>query len=518
MKNSRKIVIAMICICVICLIGLIISINKKQNEEFDVVLQDDLETIEDVCSYFKIEYISEDDIANFDFVKRVFLKFPYDTQTENGKTSKSYYDSALHALAKVYKYKDILVIDEEKSLQIQIESSEVTKTLEKYIINGDENYFQNLESKLNLANLTKIELKEINAKSSIIVDLIKNNWKADSVNFGTKDSTLKDYEIYFDEGIQVRKIAGKVFNIVFTEKYTAEIIDGGSVNTDFETIKSKYGTPSFTEMDGILGYKTKDYYIFFGKGQVSIYRVDTYDTQEFAKLVTEFISSEDEKTFAKKLKELWPDYDYFSQNENTEQIELTYTLKGIKFNINMSREQGLTLYSNFNGQVTNKVSFEQILQNADNIPAYTYVKSKDLVYSYEVDRSYGIYNNDSALEQYIYAYGDSYNKQLDIYYDKSQSDFANPSNQFFCLKDGLLVRVFSRTNSYAPIEIPNVYCILWADNTHLLYSINKKGIYMYDAISRNTKTILEGNGAYKIKSYENGILKYDNENIEINVE
>ena len=188
MKNSRKIVIAMICVCVICLIGLIISIIKKQNEEFDVVLQNELETIEDVCSYFKIEYISEEDISNFDYVKRVFVKFPYNTQTEGGKTSKNYYDSALHALAKVYEYKDILVIDEEKSLQIQIESSEVTKTLEKYIINGDENYFQNLESKLNLANITKTELKEINTKNNIIVNLVKNGWKADSVNFGTKDS------------------------------------------------------------------------------------------------------------------------------------------------------------------------------------------------------------------------------------------------------------------------------------------------------------------------------------------
>lgn len=91
------------------------------------------------------------------------------------------------------------------------------------------------------------------------------------------------------------------------------------------------------------------------------------------------------------------------------------------------------------------------------------------------------------------------------------------SSQFFCKKDNGVLQVFSVNNEYPPIEINQVYTSIWANDTNLIYSIYKKGIYVYNALTRETKAVIEGEEPYKVKKYSNGILEYDKQKVELNI-
>lgn len=520
MKNIRKKVIVFIIICSICLITLIsIIINKNVNSTFSPVLQTDIKTIEDLCAYYNIKLIEQVDSDTSDYSKQIFVEFPYDTKNENGTSSRSFYEEVIEMFAKVYNYNNIIVLDDSKAIKIEIKCYKTSQLIDNYTINGEKNYFENLETKLNLSKMSNIELKDIKVESEILKKLINNSWNENAVNFGSKDSELDNYEIYFDEGIEVRKINGKVFNIVFTQKYTENIIESINTNTSLEEIVKKYGESTFTDLGDLIGYKTKDFYIFFNSEQISVYRIDTYNTDEFANLVTNFINSKDERKFVDELKRVWPDYDEYTENESRGNIILKYSLKGVEFNINITREHGVLLYNNFNGKVTNDVNFEQILKQEKDMPNYTYVKNEDLVVKNETKRNYSIHNFKFNLENYEYEYEDSKSKDLISNSNTEENDFARPSNKFFCIKENNNLMIFSKNNEHPPFEIKNNYCFLWIDDTHLVYSISQKGIYIYDAITRNIKTVKEGNENFKINGYdEDGDLDYDDEIIRCSID
>lgn len=520
MKNFRKKVIVFIVICSICLVVLLIAIaSKRTSSNFSPVLQEDIKNIEALCSRYNIKLIKEVDSSESHYDKQIFVEFPYDTANDNGTSSRSYYEEVINLFAQVYDYDSLIILDDSKAIKIEIKCYKKSQSIDNYTINGDKFYFENLEAKLEVSKVSKVELKDIKVESSILKNLINNSWNENSVNFGTKDSDLDNYEIYFDEGIEVRKINGKIFNIVFNKKYTEDIVTSVNTSTSLEDIKNKYGKSTFEDLGDIIGYKTKDFYIFFNSEQISVYRVDTYDTEEFSKLVSEFIQIKDEKKFVDELKKIWPDFDKYEENTRYGTIELTYTLKGVKFNINVSKEHGVTLYTNFNGKITNDVSFEQILKNEKEIPDYTYIKNEDLILKYEIERNYGIHNYKNNYENYKSIYEDYKDKNINTFYSNEDTDFARQSNKFFCMKENGTLRVFSRDNEYPPLEIKNNYCFLWIDDTHLIYSIYKKGIYIYNAVTRNITPVKEGNEKFKINNYDkDGYLDYDDEIIECSID
>ncbi len=522
MKNFRKKVVIFIAICVILLIIFVIAGLKnirQKVEPFEPTLQDSLNSIEGICKYYNIELIDVLNSNDANFSKQIYLKFAYNTQNENGTSSRAYYEEVIQAFAKLYDYDNLILLDDEKALKIEIVCVKVSKVMRQYVINGDKNYFFNLESKINLSKITDVEIKNIKSESNILKSLIKNSWNENSVNFGTKDSTLDSYDIYFDEGIEVRKVGGKIFNLVFTDRYTNDVIEGVNTKTDLNAIKEKYGDSGFKNIGTIMGYKTNDFYIFFNGRQISIYRVESYDTTEFAKLVTEFVETKDQNKFIENLTKIWPDYDYLMNDTLRKKIEVSYILKGVKFNINVSLEHGVTLYSNFSGKITNDLTFEEALKATKNMPKYVYIKNEDLVLENEIKRAYGIHDPKSNYESYTYAYNDAKSKNLPILTDTTLYDFINQSSKFFCKNnENQDLRIFSRENEYAPAEIKKVYSFIWADDIHLIYSSYKKGIYMYNAITRQTNVIKEGNEFFKIKGYNNNSLEYDDTTIKCNID
>ena len=129
-------------------------------------------------------------------------------------------------------------------------------------------------------------------QSTELNSLIKGSWYETSTKFGTKESTLENYDIYFEEGIKVRTIQGRIFNIVFTERYSSNIVNDIKVTETQEKIIQKLGEPNYQYQNdsndtNMIGYKGKDFYIFFSNHEVSVYRVETIrQDQEFVQLLS----------------------------------------------------------------------------------------------------------------------------------------------------------------------------------------------------------------------------------------
>lgn len=80
------------------------------------------------------------------------------------------------------------------------------------------------------------------------------------------------------------------------------------------------------------------------------------------------------------------------------------------------------------------------------------------------------------------------------------------------------INVRCKTGEYPDNTLDDTIIIndyIWADDSHLIYNIQGKGIYMYNAITRNTSTILEGEETYKIKGYDRTTktLQYDEKSV-----
>ena len=91
-------------------------------------------------------------------------------------------------------------------------------------------------------------------------------------------------------------------------------------------------------------------------------------------------------------------------------------------------------------------------------------------------------------------------------------------------KDGKIydVIIFSLDEENADSELSkDIYAdkILWYDDDNLIYSINKKGIYMYNATTRKTKTIVTGKDEFNITNFDhvNKILTYDEKDVKIEI-
>ena len=89
-------------------------------------------------------------------------------------------------------------------------------------------------------------------------------------------------------------------------------------------------------------------------------------------------------------------------------------------------------------------------------------------------------------------------------------------------KDGKLydIIIFSIDGENPDSELnKDIYVdkILWYDDDNLIYSIEKKGIYMYNATTRKIKTIVTGTNDFNITNFDhvNKILTYDGKDVKI---
>ena len=85
------------------------------------------------------------------------------------------------------------------------------------------------------------------------------------------------------------------------------------------------------------------------------------------------------------------------------------------------------------------------------------------------------------------------------------------NNQIYSMK------FISTTGDFPNRELnDSIDSYLWLNSDYFLYSKMGKGIYGYNLNDGTVQRLLEGSEDYELKEFKDGILKYDNK--EINIE
>lgn len=499
-QKKKKNIIKMLFILIIIYIVLYTCLYVfSQKDEKNNISYEDIKTVEDVLNYYKCKYISEKESKIADFYSDIKLEFRYPLY-EGEKNNEKFFNQVIEDVAKVLNYTSFRMLDDKNSIKIEV-LCENRKIL-KIIINDREDYFIYMDSQLELKKYVELGNTDFLIESPEIQTLINNKWDSKTI-FGTRESIFEGYNIYFEEGISTRAISGKIYNIVFNKKYSRNVVNGIFPGIDLKTIKTKLGNPTFEdEKLKIIGYKNNEIYIFFTEEEISVYRVSKEDTDDFFKLVDKFLGEElDLLDFMNELTYLWPDYEQY--NYTTNSVFITYPLKGIDIKIGYEENDGIILYNNVNAEI---VKLERYLENTEFIAKL----GVDNVFEAEKRRWEKAKNLLEKCTNFIEEK------------DKEEQERIGRSFKFGLYADldvneNIVKLCFiSKDGNYPNRELnDNIYTYLWLNSDIFLYSQNQKGIYYYNVLTGEKNTLITGEENYEIKSFKDGILKYDNQEIVI---
>lgn len=402
MEKKKKIIKIVLIVSIVLFLIILIIANKvaekkkiedeKENYYANKIYNsiEDFKTVEEVIIYKKAKYIKEEEsnVEGYDVDIYTNLKYPLYTDTENNSL---FYKDMIKKIAYVLQYKNFRVIDEEKNIVIAAICDASKKSIVKLYVNGEENYWENRELATNLNRINTQEAsRNIVIQSEELKNLIANQWKRNKLKIEITNNKIGDYEIFEEQGLQIRTIYKKVFNIIFTSDYNKEVVNNIKTGTDLKEIIRILGTPTFGEENlGLIGYKGEKIYVFFTESKISVYRVeDQYEKlDEFIILIEKFEREKNVKEFVNGITDIWPDYDQYDWDKNY--VHLQYTLKGIKIEFNISSNQGITYSSNFTGKIRENLTVQDIQNNIEKLPKYTFFDSEDSVYKLELERYFG---------------------------------------------------------------------------------------------------------------------------------
>ena len=382
MSKKKKIVIGILILFIIVLL-IYLTIRYLQGLTYDP--EKPYQTIKEAVEALGHTYLKEETSTEEGFSKDIYLNFSVDLYTEENSNEKIY-NELIYTIARVEKYKSFRLIDPEKETVIAVLANEQEKKLVRIYINGDDNYFGRHRSMATIEEYKETPTTEFIVQSQIIQELIRTNWST-NINLGTEEEKREDYRIYLDEGLEVKKVDNKVFNIVFTENHANTLVNGIKVGETIDTVISILGTPTFgSKNEGLVGYKGEQFYIFFMEKEISVYTVlKNYETEEFMQLVTTYTEEGNASNFVNEVTGLWSDYDLYEHDTNY--VKLRYTLKGIEIQFNITPNHGITYYQNYQGEIKEGINFSNLKEKEEELSSYTYFQlDTDLVYKTEQER------------------------------------------------------------------------------------------------------------------------------------
>lgn len=462
----------------------------------------DFKSLDEIALYlgckFKKQEKSEIEGIQYD----IYFELPEDI-VNNKKDSKNFFENLIQYTAKVLEYKNFIIKDEKNSTSILVKCREQDKIIETYAIDNVFNYFDKAENEKNISEFKKVESIDIKITSEILKKAILNKWQTSGIDLGTAESTYKNYNIYFDEGYQIKFVNGKIFNIIFTEKYPENVVSNLKVNSSTKEILETLGTPQFQKGD-LIGYKGKNIYVFFYKDQISVYRVENNKADDIAEIIEKYSKDKNSKDLIDQMRILWNDYDIFENDVNYDKLQ--YTLKGLSIKFDSTTKKGIILYNNYEGNICGNIGLQELIETKQNLPENVYIENEDLVFVTENNRI---------------------NKLEDVTPNNnySTSIIVNTSNKFKThisqTKKGsemYKVRFISINNEYPNSELrESISSGIWYNDEILIYSVSNRGIYTYNARTRTYSTITTGKETYKLKKIRDNILFYDENAIEFSL-
>lgn len=502
-RNQRnyKIAIVFLVIAIFMLIlicTMIVNTFKANMTEDTELTYDNLTTVQQVIEYYKSTYISEKPSTESNFNLDIYVKFcklPYD---EDDNSNEKYYNDVINDVAKVLRYKNFKIIDEENEITIKVTCK--NRKIESIIINDIEDYFIYMDSQISMKTYKEIEITNFDISSEVLQRIIDENW--DNIDyFGTRESIYDDYYIYNSQGIKAKTLQNKVYNVVFDKNYEGNVINNLFPGIELSSVKAELGEPSFEDKENeIVGYKGERVYAFFSKNEISVYRVSNEDTDNFFKLADEFINEKiDLLEFMNQLTYMWPDYNEYEYSESY--IYLSYPLKGIEIKVNYDDTDGILVYNNIRSSLS-KVS--RYLENTDFVARL----QKDCVFQAECKRVNKQNTEKNRADEYVETLDkktkETVRESLEYYYYPETDNNGGIYSMKFISQGG--------KNPNRELN-DNINSYIWISNYNFVYSKSGKGIYLYNLQDGRVTRIIEGKDEFKLKEYKDGILYYDNNEI-----
>jgi hypothetical protein len=499
-EDVKKLAILFIIVLVLALLSNIIShldfSTFKDDENIDITSFDDIKS---VLEFYKCKYIKDGKSSASGYSIDVYAelcKMPYDGDESN----ESFYNRLINLSSSVLKFENYRIIDETNDITIAVECED--GKISKIFINGIEDYFTYMASQISLRDYKEIPETEISVDSPELKVLMTINWNQNYVNLGDPEGNFQNYEQYFKKGVKIRKINGKIYNIVFDKNYTNAVICGIMVREGFDVAKTKLGTPSFEDKTNqVYGYKSEKFYVFFTEDEISIYRRENIDYSDFIVLANQLSNGDlDINGFMNELTYLWSDYNEYVVGEDY--FYITYPIEGISVKCNYDDTNAIIIYNNC------QMEQKQIVECL-KLPECLAQMQVDNVFEVEKTRVAKVNSLLSNCEKFVEENKTEDNQLINtlygIYADKDSSD--NIKSMYFVSKDGTKV-------NREIIEYIDTFA--WLNDTIFIYSVPQKGIYYYDLEANIRGIIVTGNEDYKITSCNNYLLKYDNEELYIN--
>ncbi len=221
MENKRdkrliKIIVSIIIVLILLLILVITrlrNVTVQENKELDRIKSyttiDDFKTVEEVAKYLECDYIKQEkskvENYNLDFYIKIKL-LPY---TDNN-SNESFYNKLISYSAKVLNFDNFRIVDKENNNIIEVICNKEKEAIKTIIINGESNYFAKRDSEIQMNDFKQVKETNLTIQSDILTKLISSNWRLKESDIGTKESTFNSYDIYFDEGIELRILLKKI--------------------------------------------------------------------------------------------------------------------------------------------------------------------------------------------------------------------------------------------------------------------------------------------------------------------
>ena len=452
------------------------------------------------CKYIK-EFVDEND----EYPIQIELGFKYDLYTDE-QSNENFYMKLINEIVKFVRYENVKMIDVDKDITIEIICE--NNKLSSIKINGIEDYFIYMDSKISISKYKEINTVNLSSSSEALTALINSNWDS-SINFGTRDSIFKNYYIFFDEGIEYKKIGSKIYNIIFTEKYLGDVVNDVKTNESINSIKLKLGEPSFEDKElGVIGYKGSNFYVFFTGKEISIYKNLKIDYSEFWKLIDKFVKEDsqmDFKEFMNELTYIWPDYSEY--NYDSDYMFISYPNKGIDIKLNYEEETGIVVYNN-------------ISENLDKVKRY--LSNTEFLSKLQIDNVF-------EAEKRRINKNNELNKNCEEFINYLKKDLntneelpCGESNLFKFYMDvdnnGYIITTYfiSNTGNEVNRELNEpINSYVWINDNLFLYGVEGRGLYCYDVLDGYKQILLEGENNFYIKKFEDNTIYYDDEEVNI---
>lgn len=458
-------------------------------------------TIKEVIEYYKSRYISENDNNEGNgYFFDVYLKFRFKPYNDDDTSNEEYYNDLINDAAKVMQYYSFQLIDEEQEIVVKVKC--YNNKIEKILINDIEDYFIYMDSQISMKQYIELPVTEFSVSSPVLQTCIDNNWNG-NINFGTRESIFEGYYLYTDEGLKVRTIQNKIYNIIFTKKYTDKVVNNLGVGIKLKDIEDVLGDATFKdEKLGVIGYKGERFYVFFTETEISIYRVYDGDVDEFFDLADKLINEKlDLLGFMNELTYMWPDYSEY--NYSADGFFVAYPLKGIEISLKSSDISGILVYNS----IKSTMSKIQPYLDDTNFVARLQI---DSVFEAEKRRV----DNELSHEEKINEFQNSLSDE------EKQIIGKSIRYKFYPVRDeyGLIYGIkFIGSSDDRPNRELNdgITSYLWLASDMFIYSKAGEGIFAYNLSDGRVQRLIEGSHDFVLKGFNDGILKYDNSEVPI---